>query len=332
MLYKLLRYTAQALAIYLIFRYLPTITNSDMGANLSNIDILMITAIIMLIYILFENLCAIYAEPEKVDCNACSTVCKPPMMEQEREHMAIVNPPPQQVQQPQQCNIPQQQSQQSQQLQQSTLNSRAADIANRYGIGPDKRVVELPTYNGYDDLAVIPTDYVVADEVQTGSQEPINTQSISVPNRQEKVFVVRNDSEQRSRIERELEQKYAELYALNQKSGFKLDLPQIERAGSRAQDGIVTDDMSYDTDYNHLPMATGYDSRDYEYGYSFLPPEKWYPTPPFPPVCIQEKQCPVCPMNTSGSPVDMKEWNNSIKILQPDNINTRFIKKLNAGR
>lgn len=94
---------------------------------------------------------------------------------------------------------------------------------------------------------------------------------------------------------------------------------------------VLTDEMPY-TDYNHLPMADGYDSRDYEYGYSFLPPEKWYPQPPNPPVCVVEKKCPVCPILTTGGPVDMKEWNSSRRITQPDNINVNYVNdKLNSG-
>lgn len=40
----------------------------------------------------------------------------------------------------------------------------------------------------------------------------------------------------------------------------------------RRIDGDLDDDLPY-TDYNHLPVAAGYKSHDYEYGYSFLPPE-----------------------------------------------------------
>ena len=86
------------------------------------------------------------------------------------------------------------------------------------------------------------------------------------------------------------------------------------------------------TDYHHLPLADNYKPSDFEYGFSFLPPEKWYPTPPFPPVCVSEKRCPICPVFTTGTPVDVKEWNSSSKIMPPDGINIDFIKKLNAGR
>jgi hypothetical protein len=105
-----------------------------------------------------------------------------------------------------------------------------------------------------------------------------------------------------------------------------------EVIGSRATDGIITSDMPF-TDYHHLPMADDYKPSSFEYGYSFLPPEKWYPTPPFPPVCVSEKRCPVCPVFTTGTPTNVKEWAEATKILPPDGINTQYIKSaLNAGK
>ncbi|AYV78811.1 MAG: 7tm chemosensory receptor/ankyrin repeat domain-containing protein, partial [Edafosvirus sp.] len=87
---------------------------------------------------------------------------------------------------------------------------------------------------------------------------------------------------------------------------------------------VITNEMKF-SDYNFLPLAEGYSSRDYEYGYSYLPPDKWFPIPPFPPVCVTETKCPVCPMNTSGTPVDMKEWDSSRRVTQPDNIRADYI-------
>ena len=82
--------------------------------------------------------------------------------------------------------------------------------------------------------------------------------------------------------------------------------------------------MNYD-DYGLVPVPTNYESRAYEYGYSFLPPEKWYPQPPRAPTCVTDSPCPVCPVNTTGSPVDVKEWDDSRNVLQPDNINLEYI-------
>jgi len=100
----------------------------------------------------------------------------------------------------------------------------------------------------------------------------------------------------------------------------------------RRIEGELDDEMPY-TDYNHLPVASGYKSHDYEYGYSFLPPEKWYNQPPRAPVCVTEKRCPIIPVYTQGSPVDVKEFHSSRRITQPDLINTEYIQdKLNSGR
>jgi len=99
----------------------------------------------------------------------------------------------------------------------------------------------------------------------------------------------------------------------------------------RRIEGELDDEMPY-SDFNNLPVGNGYKSRDYEYGYSFLPPEKWFPQPPRPPICVAEKRCPVCPVYTQGAPVDVKEFDASRRITQPDRINVEYINdKLNAG-
>lgn len=107
---------------------------------------------------------------------------------------------------------------------------------------------------------------------------------------------------------------------------------KVDRSGSRDEIGVINNEMSY-TDYHHIPLADTYDNDSFEYGYSFLPPEKWYPQPPFPPMCVSDKKCSVMPAYTNGAPLDVKEWNESRRITQPDNINTKYIKeKLNSGR
>lgn len=85
-------------------------------------------------------------------------------------------------------------------------------------------------------------------------------------------------------------------------------------------------------DYNHIPVPKDYTSSYEDYGYSFLPPEKWYPQPPNPPICVTDKVCPVCPVFTTGTNIELKQWDNSQEILQPDHINVKYIQdKLNKG-
>ena len=106
---------------------------------------------------------------------------------------------------------------------------------------------------------------------------------------------------------------------------------QAEADGSREKDGLINNEMGY-TDYNGMPQYDKDAIGDFEYGYSFMPPSNWFPVPAHPPVCVSTQKCQVNPVFTSGVPVNIKEWNNSRRILPPDNINTEYIKKLNAGR
>jgi hypothetical protein len=106
---------------------------------------------------------------------------------------------------------------------------------------------------------------------------------------------------------------------------------QVEAVGSRQKDDVMSDEVKY-YDLNSLPIE-GINSGSFEAGYSFLPPDRWFPVPAHPPICVCEKRCPVMPSPTSGLPVDLKDWNQTRRITQPDNINTSYIKeKLNSGR
>jgi hypothetical protein len=117
------------------------------------------------------------------------------------------------------------------------------------------------------------------------------------------------------------------------KINYQRRSPDITAVGSRAKDGIMKEsDMKYNViSYHTVPpnLNTG----SFEYGYSFLPPKDWYPTPPFPPVCVAEKQCPVCPVLSSSEYVDLKEWNSARRFTPADEINVKYVEeKLNSGR
>ena len=101
---------------------------------------------------------------------------------------------------------------------------------------------------------------------------------------------------------------------------------------SRRIEGELDDELPY-SDYNSLPIAAGYKSHEYEYGYSFLPPEKWYNQPVRSPVCITDHRAVVMPVFANGTPADVKEFHSSRRITPPDQISTAYIsEKLNAGR
>lgn len=99
----------------------------------------------------------------------------------------------------------------------------------------------------------------------------------------------------------------------------------------RRIEGPLDDELPY-SDFNHLPVAAGYKSYDYEYGLSYIPPEKWYPQPVRPPICVTDNRSPVCPM-TSEKFADLKEFHSSRRITGPYQLNTDYVNdKMNSGR
>ena len=114
---------------------------------------------------------------------------------------------------------------------------------------------------------------------------------------------------------------------------YKTAAQRYESGKTRAEAGPMKseEEMQY-TDYFIMPV-TREDEGSFEEGYSMLPPSKWYPVPPHPPVCVTEKKCPVCPVLTTGAYVDLKEWNDSRRITPGDTINIDYARdKLNSGR
>lgn len=102
--------------------------------------------------------------------------------------------------------------------------------------------------------------------------------------------------------------------------------------GSRMDNGIMTNEMSY-TDYNTIPIGSNIDSKVDDFSYTFLPPDRWYPVPPHPPICIAEKQCPICPILTTGTQANLKEWGETSRVTPGDQVNTTYLnEKLNSGR
>jgi hypothetical protein len=97
---------------------------------------------------------------------------------------------------------------------------------------------------------------------------------------------------------------------------------------------IVQNEMKYSI-YRvaDKPLGDNDAYKDYEYGYSFMPPSNWYPPPERPPVCVTENRCPVCPSLTIGAPADLKEFDTSRRITPPDTISDAYREeKLNSGR
>ena len=368
---KLLRYLAQAIAIYLIFKYIPT-------QQMNNIDIVLITIIITLICILLENV-STNTNKEQI----CSSVCsiKKPVENFSTLSCSNIN---QTCSTTQSCcntdvsmtcvhnnangNQPTDVGTCKPNTLVNNLNTNASD---KYGYTPlstslsDTLVNNLNT-NASDNHDYTPSSTSLSDTLvdnlntnasdkydytplSTSLSTPLPTHSVSTQpltfslssnltaadviniiqqynKTMDNVQTNKNINDSESSYSSISEKEYpATMYTTPQNK-------QIERFGSRMTDGVNKTDMPYN-DYNHLPISQNYVSSSTDYGYSFLPPEKWYPQPPNPPICVTEKQCPVCPIYTQGSDLNLKDWYESKRVTPPDNINTAYIKEvLNAGK
>lgn len=100
------------------------------------------------------------------------------------------------------------------------------------------------------------------------------------------------------------------------------NLDQIDVTGGRTRNDMLVNQMVY-SDFNRLPPS--FVDKDFEYGYSFLPPKDWYPVPPYPPVCVSNTTCSPKPVYLDSTTMDLKEWHETQKITPPDSINTKFI-------
>lgn len=104
---------------------------------------------------------------------------------------------------------------------------------------------------------------------------------------------------------------------------------------------VITDENIYQFDdfnyinANQLYIPTDYKTKEEDYGRNYIPPELWYKNNRRLnlPVCVPANhRCTVKDNLTSGYPVDVIEWHESRKVLNPDGINLKYVKeKLNTN-
>jgi hypothetical protein len=247
--YKILKYTAQFLAIFIILRFLPQITNNSIP-EMKICDIIIITSIIMLCYLLFDILCNQNNNVTEESSAYCNSVC--------------------------------------------SVNENMTGETNKN--------------LSYDDI-----------------KDLVNQQV-------EKRLLGEKNKIKYTKSSKHIDMAKPELIKENIRNASLMNSEKNEQIqyNKNVEKGAYQNDMRY-SDYNHIPLAEGHDSTDYEYGYSFMPPSKWAPDNIYPPVCVTDYMNIVSPTNTTGLYTDLKEWKASRKFLPPDRINTAYVKKLNSG-
>ena len=287
--YKMFRYLIQALAIFLIFKFLlPEIGTGDQKIKLGNADVLLITVVIMLIYILFENVCCLYGDdndlitdPSKLTSSEknelCNTVCA--VKQNGMNHEPMTN-----------------------------IANQNGAIANQNG-GIANQNCGIANQNG-------------ANANQNGANAN-HKRDDKQDHKQDKAPVINNQcNTTKENFSQELSLMEEFVSFMQNK---KKNINTTNATGNVTGNATIKQNNECSNDY--FPMASGHDSQDYEYGYSYLPPSQWYPPNAIPPVCITDKQCAVCPVYTTGTPVDVKEWHDSCKVTPIDNTNIDYSKK-----
>lgn len=272
---SILKYSLLTLIVYMVLKYLP-------NQYLNESDLVFITVIIVLFYLLSENVIKIFSNEENfINTSLCNSIC-----DSRIEHMTNV------------------------------VQSEMSAF--------DEALAEKQKEREAEDKII--KDTMQKDKEQKAEQDKKNKEDKEKEkNQEEDDSILDNDDEEKE------EKNNDDGRDMIMKTHPK-PVKGVEREGARNESGTIVNEIEY-TDYNHLPLADGYNVGDFEYGYSFLPPEKWYPEPPFPPLCVSEKRCPVMPSYTTGTPLDVKEWNEARRVTPPDNIKTKYIKeKLNSGR
>jgi hypothetical protein len=105
----------------------------------------------------------------------------------------------------------------------------------------------------------------------------------------------------------------------------------------QAKDEESADDVEEeegDMKYNQLPARSMMPLAPKPvYGEVFVDPEAWYPPCLRPPICVTNSPCPVQPVYTQGTYIDLLEWDDSRRITAPDNIQTQYVNDvLNTGK
>ena len=318
--YKLLKYLVQGIIIYLLFKFVPREPMNDK-------DILLITAIVILSCGVLENVYSVYFSP-KTDTQTpvseaqCNSYCSRPQSEQ-KEHMGNLSAD----------SI----KSALDSMASSSSSAIASHVAPHIAPNPVPHVEQPRTQPPHVQPPHVQPPHVQPPHVQPPHVQPPHVTSHVQP--PHVTSHVQPPHVQPPHVTSHVQPSHVtppHNQIKNNRDGSHeikpVHNPQATSQGARHIDDVMGNEQAYNyIDYNSMPVS--YDTGSFESGYSFLPPEKWYPVPPHPPVCVAEKQCPVCPVFTNGTYIDLKEWDQSRRITPPDEINVHAVEgKLNSGR
>jgi hypothetical protein len=323
--YKLLKYLIQGAVIYLLFKYVP---NEPMKDS----DILIITAIILLVYIIAENFYNMYFGIRSSDCG-CSN--------KEGFDGSAVNSALSAIGGSTSGNadlssIGSALSQITTGSVTSPVGSLAGSVGSSVGSVSSSSSVSQPVQTKIVSPEISQVQQAVNDAIMIQQMKDQSNQAFQQGQQQmnqaQQVLFGQENQNNANQVQ-QVQQTPSQVPGQARQITFPIsgENPKTVNGYTRNADGsytvVATNPISetpfaYNfNDYNQFPPSTN----AFEPGYSFLPPANWYPTPPVAPMCIPSgPTCPVCPIYTEGTNMDLKLWNSSLSITPPEQINIRL--------
>jgi len=338
---KILVYVLVATIIYLSLRYIPQFNYDSKKAAMM--------ATVLFIFIVCVDFLYNYTQPEHMESTpkSCNTCTKPKKScrvvcdgDEHMTNVAVTQQPSQQPQQPMQTVQPTQQptqavqptqypTQQPIQMVQPTQQPRNVQLLPQTTQVPIQQVNgSMITEDKYGYGAMFYDEYPYYNRFMESDVDKIQQVKQAERASLDQAETYRKELEANARSTGGYDTAYQKVGARSQ---YVYSSSDDVISQKRMIKDTLDNELAY-SDYNHLPVGVGYKSTDYEYGYNFLPPEKWYPQPVRPPICVTDKRSPVCPLTADGTPTDVKEWNASRRISPPEMVNVRYVdEQLNQG-
>ena len=183
-----------------------------------------------------------------------------------------------------------------------------------------------------NDVSIVPQKIISID--LTKEENEIKPKKYKPKDEDTKHILVESSDKRYDEVLDELSHRYD-----NQEKEYKKAFKGKNELDYNGQ--VITDENIYQFDdfnyinANQLYIPTDYKTKEEDYGRNYIPPELWYKNNRRLnlPVCVPANhRCTVKDNLTSGYPVDVIEWHETRKALNPDGINLKYVKeKLNTN-
>lgn len=306
-LYSVLKIIAQAAVIYLFLRYLPNI-------NMNQTDCLIVTSIIVLSYTLFDQLCIQYSSSDdNVDCSKCIAPHEN-FSETSKPTATKVTP------KTKSSKTSKSETSKSETSKTKSSNSKSSDTKSTISVKSSKTTTTNTSNNSDDDSSNTSNNVPISDKCYHQLEDCENRDGVCVISSD-----CHTELQANGLLNKPVEKKFP---STSEKERQKKDISQnsVDNTVIGIPPTVKYGNSIYYDD-SVLPMTKK--ASGFEDGYSFLPPQQWYPQPLRPPVCVSENKACVQPLMSGVTDwAQVKYWNESNKVTPQYELNMAKAKKV----